>query len=54
MNRPLEHEFSGEGESPQRSPSNNMRDQEWAVELRKADERTHEVRLRSDDLGKKI
>jgi hypothetical protein len=29
-----------------------MRDQEWALELRKADERSHEVRLRCEDLKK--
>lgn len=52
MNRPLEHEFTGEGED---SPhiNQNMRDQEWAVELRKADERSHEIRLRCEDFVKK-
>lgn len=51
MNRPLEHNFDGEGEE---SPhTTNMRDQEWAIELRKADERSHEIRLRCEDFVKK-
>lgn len=29
-----------------------MNDQKWAIELRKADERSHEVRLRCEDLKK--
>ena len=33
-------------------PVRGDRDQEWAQELRKADERSNEVRLRCDDLKK--
>lgn len=45
----------GEGEdSPEKlalgGPS--IRDQEWAQELRRADERSHEIRLRCEDLKK--
>jgi len=29
-----------------------IRDQEWAQELRRADERSHEIRLRCEDLKK--
>jgi len=29
-----------------------VKDQEWATELRKADERSNEIRLRCDDLKK--
>jgi hypothetical protein len=29
-----------------------MNEQKWAIELRKADERSHEVRLRCEDLKK--
>jgi hypothetical protein len=52
MNRPLEHEFTGEGEESPHT-NQNMRDQEWAMELRKADERSHEIRLRCEDFVKK-
>jgi hypothetical protein len=61
MNHGVELEGSqGEGEeedSPSRRSDNlrsasKMNDQKWAIELRKADERSHEVRLRCEDLKK--
>jgi len=52
MNRPVEHDFAGEGEESPHTNKNN-RDQEWAIELRKADERSHEIRLRCEELTKK-
>ena len=45
----------GEGEdSPERLALGGptIRDQEWAQELRRADERSHEIRLRCEDLKK--
>jgi len=45
----------GEGEdSPERVAFGGptIRDQEWAQELRRADERSHEIRLRCEDLKK--
>jgi len=52
MNRPLENDFAGEGEESPHT-NKNTRDQEWAVELRKADERSHEIRLRFEEFTKK-
>lgn len=59
MNHGVELEGAqGEGESEDSPPrfenhgNNKMHDQEWAQELRKADERSHEVRLRCEDLKK--
>lgn len=56
MNHPLDQEnYGGEGEdSPARFNSvpagGTMRDQEWANELRKADQRSQEIRLRCEQL----
>lgn len=55
MNHSLEGQDFGEGEdSParynQQPAASTLRDQEWAVELRKADQRSHEMRLRNDEL----
>ncbi len=58
MNHPLdqEAEYAGEGEeSPARlngRSASGVRDQEWAVELRKADQRSHEMRCRYEDLAR--
>lgn len=61
MNRGVDIDQGGspEDDSENESQNNrgipsqsNLRDQEWAGELRKADERSNEVRMRCEDLGK--
>jgi hypothetical protein len=53
MNHSMDQEAEYEGEdTPARNNAggNNIRDQEWAIELRKADQRSHDMRLRYEDL----
>lgn len=54
MNHQLDSENAEGEESPQRFAMTGptIRDQEWAQELRKADERSHEIQLRCEDLKK--
>ena len=58
MNRPMEAGDNGEDESLEGSAEKfegaghggNNRDQEWAIELRKSDQRCQEVRQRYDEV----
>jgi len=52
MSHPLDNDQEGE-DSPARFTQNGstLRDQEWANELRKADQRSNEIRLRYEDLA---
>jgi hypothetical protein len=54
MNHHLDSENAEGEESPQRYAMTGptIRDQEWAQELRRADERSHEIRIRCEDLKK--
>jgi hypothetical protein len=52
MNHGVDIDAAGEGddESEKRAPTDRQPTQEWAAELRRADERSHEIRLRCEDL----
>lgn len=54
MSHQLDSENAEGEDSPQRFTLTGptIRDQEWAQELRRADERSHEIRQRCEDLKK--
>ncbi len=52
INMPLEADDQGEDAESEFIGNKGSREQEWAQELRKADERSHEVRMRCEDLKK--